>query len=215
MSRILKHKKRLIIYALGFTVIIIFMLVFTKNILFSVIGFVLFLFGIVLNELVRRKIGRQREPFGIYSSIRNVDYLVIGDYCDVKKYIPEGMTHLELFAPGRSYEAAFQLLRHTHSILKEDEGTVVMAIGEGKKSYTVFDIVFFHEITIKKYGLERVRKMAHFPLIAEPINSLKFLIEWGTKRAYTVSKDIPSELRTFCDERRYRLIFLKKEYNGL
>ena len=210
MSRILKHKRKFFIYLSGLVVCMILLKVLTRSIPITFFGFVLYLMATGLNELVCRKINRQRDLFGINSSIRNADYLIIGDYCDTKAYVPEGMTHIELFAPGRSYEAAFQILRHTHSILKEEGGTVIITIGKGQKSYTVFDIVFFHEITIKKYGLQRLKKISHFPLIAEPINSLKFLVERDKKNTYISTEDAPSELRSFCDERNYRLIFLKK-----
>lgn len=209
MSRILKHKKKFFIYLLGLVVCMILLEILIRSIPITLCGCALYLMAAVLNELICRKINRQREPFGINSSIRNVDYLIIGDYCDIEHYVPEGMSHLALFAPGRSYEASFQLLRHTHSILKEEGGTVIMTIGKGKKPFTVFDIPLFHEITIRKYGLQRLQKMSRFPLIAEPLNSLKFL-GGGYKNAYISSVDVPSELRTFCDERNYRLIFLKK-----
>lgn len=209
MSRILKYKRKFLIYLLGFVVCIILLQALIKNIWIALIGCILYLTATVLNELVCRKINRQREPFGINSNIRNVDYLIIGDYCDVKNYVPRGKTYVKLFAPGRSYEAAFQLLRHTHSILKEVGGTVVMTIGKGKKSYTVFDIAFFHEITIKKNNLQLLKKLSHFPLLIEPFNSLKFLRE-GIQSNYISTEDVPPELRTFCVERSYRLLFLKK-----
>lgn len=210
MSRILKYKKKFIIYLLGLAICIILLQALFRIIWITIIGCILYFVATALNELVCRKINRQREPFEINSSVRNVDYLIIGDYCDTKKYVPDGMTYIELFAPERSYKAAFQLLRHTHSILKEEGGTVVVTTGKRGKNYTVFDIVFFHEITIKRYNLELLKKMSRFPIIAEPLNSLKFLMGMGTQNNYMFSEDVPPELRDFCDERGYRLIFLKK-----
>lgn len=209
MSRILKHKKKFFIYLLGLVVWMILLEVLIRSIPITFCGCVLYLMVAILNERVYKKINRQREPFGINSNVRNVDYLLIGDYCDTKNYVSEGMSHVELFAPGRSYEAAFQLLRHTHSILKEEGGTVIMTIGKGKKSYTVFDILFFHEITIKKYSLQLLKKLSRFPLAVEPLNSFKFLVG-GIQNNYISTEDVPPELRTFCDERSYRLLFLKK-----
>lgn len=210
MSRILKHKKKLFVYLSSFMICMILMQVLTKSMLVIAIGCGAFLTIVLLNELICRKIDRQREPFGINSTIRNMDYLFIGDYCDIKKYVPKGMSHIEFFAPERSYQAAFQVLRHTHSILKEEGGTVVITIGKGKKSYTVFDIALFHEITIEKYSLQILKKMSRFPLIVEPLNSLKFLAGRGTHNVYISSEDVPLELKSFCAERGYRLIFLKK-----
>ena len=214
MSRILKHKKKLLIYLTGFAVCAVFLWALTQRIFVIAVGCGLYLTAAVLNELVRWKIDRQKEPFGINSRIRNVDYLIIGDYCDVKDHVPDEASHIEFFAPGRSYQAAFQILRHTHSILKEEGGTVIMTIGKGKKLYTVFDIAFFHEITIRKYGLQMLKKLSRFPLVAEPLNSLRFLVGGGTHSTYISSDNVPSDLRTFCDERNYRLILLKKVSRG-
>lgn len=185
----------------------------TRNILLSlVLSFTigaLYTLLIKLNHFVCRKINRQREPFGINSSIRNVDYLLIGDYCDIKKYVPWDKSHVALFAPGRSYEGAFQILRNTHSILKEEGGTVVITIGKGKKPYTVFDVPFFHELTVKQYGLEKLRKKSRYPIIFAPINSLKFLMG-GTRNSFKISENVSEELRAFCAERNYHLLLLKK-----
>ena len=210
MSRILRYRKKLLIYLLGMIICTVLLQILIKNVFVTVIGCGVFLGLTFLNELVCRKINLQREPFGINSTIRNVDYLIIGDYCEVKKYVPKGKSHIEFFAPGRSYPSAFQVLRHTHSILKEEGGTVIMTIGKGKKAYTVFDIALFHEITIKKYGLQLLKIMSRFPLFAEPLDSIRFLAGRGIQSTYIFWEDVPSELRIFCDERNYKLILLKK-----
>ena len=148
------------------------------------------------------------EPFGTYSDVRNVDYLVIGDYCNIRDYVPEGYSYVQITAPNRGYNSAFQILRHTHSILKEEGGTVVMSIGNSRKAFTLFDTQFLHPITIKKYKLEGLCKRSRFPLMFEPIASLRFL--WGGYSAYRFSQDIPVELNVFCKERSYKLIYLEK-----
>lgn len=183
---------------------------YTDNIMFTITIEILYGVAYLFNWIVIKKIYIQKEPLSVYSEIRNVDYLIIGEYCKTSLLpITKEDSYIEILSPARSYEASYQILRHTHSILKEG-GTVIISVGKKKKGYTVFDIPFFHEITIKELKLNRLKKMSHIPFLFSPLRSIKLIIGQEEHNMHLNTKGVPSELRAFCEERNYNLIFLNK-----
>ncbi len=207
MSWILKHKRRfiaslaLLIFVAAFTAIYV-------NLQLNYIGllviYVILIALILLNEATRKKLQSFHKPFDTFSEIRNVDYLIIGDQCDPQEFVPEDKTYVQIAAPDRGIRSAYQILRHTHSILKEEGGAVIMTCGKSKKEFSIFDIPFLHPVTIKKYHLENLKMKSNLPILFAPIASLKFLIG-GTQHTYTAMRDVDEELITFCEERNYSL----------
>lgn len=175
MPWILKNKKKLVFYSGGFVLLIVLASILSNSLFITAIIYVSYFFIMVLNEIVRIKMNKTRELFDIFSSVRNIDYLIIGDFCVARDYVPNKSSYVQIFAPGRGYNSAYQILRHTHSILKEEKGVVIMTIGESKKDFTIFDVPFLCSLTIKKYNLEDLCKKSKFPVIFAPINSIRFL----------------------------------------
>lgn len=179
MSRILGNKKRVLGYLLGLLIVLLILLWLRTEYVVALLVVGIYLLIAAVNEMTRSKMKRESFPFSTQSSVRNVDFLVIGDYCNVREFIPEGSTVVRICAPGRGYCSSWQLLRHTHSILKENGGTVIMAIGKSKKNFLLFDIPFLHTITIKKYHLEGLCKRSKMPFYFAPFDSLNFLLGGG------------------------------------
>lgn len=213
MSGILRSKKKL-------TVLIAFIVAclcvaalgacLKLGLVYYVVVYFLMFAVAALTFAVWRKMKGMSAPFGTFSNIRNVDYLIIGDFCKAKDYVPEGSSYVQVAAPGRGLNSSYQILRHTHSILKEEGGNVVIAIGKSKKDFMIFDMPFLHPITIKKYHLERLRKMSKLTFIFSPIDSIRFLLGGGYSTYVPVQK-VDSELASFCAERDYSLICLEKK----
>lgn len=163
-----------------------------------------------LNEAAVRRIRAQLEPFGARSRVRNVDYLLIGDMCRPEDIVPAGKSYVQIAAPGRSLAACYEILRHTHSILKEDGGCAVLAVQDknsDKKSYSVFDVSFFHTVTVTKLCLERLSKWRSFPVLLAPWRTMRFLIGWkrdGWHRAACPDRGI----ERFCVERNIELRYM-------
>ncbi len=216
MSGVLKRiKGKKKIAAFGFALLVMaavaaFGICFHLHPAYYVVVYLLIILIVMLSYAVRNKMRAMSAPFGTFSSTRNVDYLVIGDFCKVKDYVPQGASYVQIAAPGRGLNSSFQILKHTHSILKEEGGSVIIAVGKGKKDFSVFDIPFLHPITIKKYHLERLRKMSKLTFIFSPIDSIRFLLGGGYS-AYTPVQNVDAELAAFCEERGYSLVCLKKQ----
>ena len=114
INRVIKHKKEAVMF-LWILGIVAF--------LFAVRMYILALIIIVLaiaNELTVRSIYRQKAPFGTYSKIRNVDCLVIGDIPQkAMKRFSGNDKAVSIYLPGCTLAGAYEVLRHTFSILKE------------------------------------------------------------------------------------------------
>ena len=81
-----------------------------------------------LNRKALKKIQDQKEPFKIGGKIRNVHYLIIGDMAKPSIMVPANQSFVQIKAPNRSLRASFEILKHTSSILDEDEGNVIRDI---------------------------------------------------------------------------------------
>lgn len=162
---------------------------------FIAIEFICFLLGFyiacviifvfcIMNLIIVSKMRKECAPFNAMSKIRNVDYLVIGDQCKIKEIVPIGKTYVQIAAPGRSFTSSFEILRHTFSILK-DNGGVVVIVGKkkSKEKYTIFDLPYFHQVTLKRLGLQRKRILTYIPIIISPIKSIKILFSFKAKGA--------------------------------
>ena len=78
MSGILKNKKQAAVYAAGLLVLLAVMLLLKLPAPAVVIICILYAACVLLNEAVLARMVRMHKPFEPKSSIRNVDYLLIG-----------------------------------------------------------------------------------------------------------------------------------------
>ena len=160
----------------------------------------------LINFLAVIKNRRQAAPFNPKSEIRNVHTLIIGDMIDPEITGTTG-DFVQIFAPGRSLQSCIEILRHTHSILddKKDDSCVIFAVKKGNDyGFSVWDIPFFHTITIRKYGLGKLNRLRRFPALICPI--IAILMTLGIKRRdYRESFALTDEALKFCRERGYKL----------
>lgn len=155
-----------------------------------------------MNIRVKKTIDKQVTPFDTYSEIRNVDYLIIGDMYKLPQNI-KSADYVHIFAPNRTLYACFEILKHTHSILKKG-GKVIFAIKKNnvdKKEYSLFDIPFFHYITIRLQNLEILKRKYSRPVINAFFESLLICANIFSK-GYKIEK-APEDVALFCNERGY------------
>lgn len=203
MSRILKHKK--ILYYSAIVAIAEFMVVlFTRSqsLLIGLIVLDLLLLSFALIDLKAYKaMKRQMDIFYAQSKIRNVDSLIIGEACNPKEVGVNRKRFVQIRNPGLSEEGAYQILRRTHSILK-DNGNVVVALEKknmGSKKLGLMDTFFMHEVTIKEYGIEKQAKCRKLVFFIHPIRSLE-IVSKKCKSGFSLSGG-GTGLEDFCCER--------------
>lgn len=203
MSGILKkaknHKRKLLLIAVLAVAEVVCLLLG-----WYIIG-CLVIFLVILNEAVLYKMRKERAPFDSRSRVRNVDYLVIGDLCRIQEIVPDGMTYVKITSPGRSLAASYEILRHTFSILKETGGTVAIIGKESTTGYAVFDVPYFHQVTIERLRLERLNRWKSLPILAVPIKSLGFIFGVGHSVQETVCSN--ENVAAFCRDREIQLRF--------
>ena len=193
-------------------VIIVFMVYFhsavSSIITVVVIGLFLVL-AIHINNTVVSRNKSNRNIFGANSKIRNVDYLLIGDMISPYEVVPENKTYVQICCPNRTMLSCWELLRHCHSIIR-DGGNVVVYVRSKRIStqeFSIFDVSYFHRITIDKYDLKSFKYMNKLPIIFSPINTIKLFINRAAHKHVRIN--CPSEdLVSFCNERGYSLTFL-------
>lgn len=105
---------------------------------------------------------------------------MIGDLCPYsvfKDYIDKQEDAFIILAPGRSFDASYQIMLHTMSILDEDGICIIIDSGRcPKRVYTVFDIPYLSFITRKELHLECLARREYYPLLYEPIKSFSILL---------------------------------------
>ena len=212
ISLIKNHKKKSLFCALFFilaALIVVFLCV--NNIIACVAAFFVLIF-FLLNLVAVRKMNSQKIPFNPRSVTRNVDYLIIGDMCDPNQLISSGKTYVQLSAPDRNLMSAYEILRHTYSILDEKYGTVVFVIKDkyiNVERFSIFDIPLFHKITINRLNLKMMIIKANFPFLFSPLKSIKLLL--GIKISGWKNCECPKKkINQFCEERSIKLIYYYK-----
>ena len=213
MSRIIKKLIKKIIERTIFIFIIGLLLCVLVVYMDSVIGVCivvvceLVIFFLEINFKIKDKIYKSADVFYAGSKLRNVDALIIGDMVDVKDlYIDfDGVQVVELCAPDRTLVAAYEILRHTYSILKKN-GKVIIACKKenvNKTNYSIFDIVYFHVVTIKRLNIESLQRKVILPLLTEPVNTVNFLV--NTRKKYNSSTCPCYDIIEFCERRGLNL----------
>lgn len=203
-------KKRLLCLMAVLTVSAVCVLLVPKLMWFIIIAILLLTVVYILNSYVVRIVQLQKTPFQINGNVRNVDYLIIGDMIDSDMVIPQGKSYVQIKAPNRSLYGAYEILKHTSSILDEDNGSVIIAVKNAKspKKFSIFDIPFFYNLTIKKYGIEKYAMLSVVPILVEPLSSIKLLLNICNKKLK--EKSCPDiNIVTFCDDRNIHLMFFE------
>lgn len=162
-----------------------------------------------LNKKVLHKMNLQYKDFFSPDGKRNIDCLVIGDCYDVSEYLPPNYEYIQIAAPKRGILSDYEILRHTHSILKEN-GTIYMPVQDKHKDngLTIFDFPIFHPITVKKYNIRNFTKKKQFPILYSPIGSLGLLLKNTKKKARCV-ENMDTRIDKFCQERGYQIIYIQ------
>ncbi len=160
-----------------------------------------------LKKLAQKVNKFQCRPFGAYSDIRNVDTLIISDMFEPSKIITAGEKYVQIAAPRRNLKSCYELLRHTHSILNDNNNSRVIIALREKYLYnddiSYWDIPFFHRITLEKYA--RLKKHPSVKIS----DCFKILLNMKSSNYYET--DCPSlEIKKFCYERGYKLKFMLK-----
>lgn len=182
-------------------------------------GIALFIIGLslimipfaALNWLVRKKIYKQREPFAIFSGIRNVDSMYIGEILIEGGY----NSAVSIYTPGATSTSVYEVLRHTFSILNEKGSTVVLCVNSNQsnrkckpeKEYTIFDLPFYNGVSVKRLHLEKMMRMSYFPLIFRFSSSVRFLFRRGKGKPREV-QCADKALLDFCRVRNIKLRYL-------
>lgn len=193
MSRILRNKKKII------AILICGLLVILKCYVLAL----LFALILLLNWKMRKILSKQSEPFSNSSKIRNVDYLIIGDLVNAKKYVPEGKSFVQISSYRKSFGACYEILRHTSSILNEESSNVLFFVEKKKldsNEITLFDIPYFSNITVENLNLQKKRKQYNYPILFAPIKSLIQIIGVN-KEGWYKTQEVTKEVIDFCEER--------------
>ena len=209
MSGILRLLKNKVIAVTFILAIFFVLLAFLKMYVACSIFFLLLILHCLLyflSKTVRRKLIESADVFTAFGNKRNVDYLIIGDMYEAQE---KGII-VQLSAPGRGIDSCYEILRHTHSILKPG-GEVIIAVKKSSMNnlITAFDTPFFHSITIKKLHLEKIKGKEHRIAYFYPLKSLMYLLNVRCK-TFNESKEIDSKIFDFCRERGYKLRYKLK-----
>lgn len=206
MSRFLR-KKKLLVLASGSLLAIV--LLFTT---FWFLSILIFggVFFVVLNYVLLRKMARSLTPLSSVREIKSYDTLVIGDYAsssEYKDYCKEDTT-IVFASPDRTLEASYQILLHTSSSIKEG-GTCIILEGKqaNHRGYSLFDIPYIHSITRKELQIEHIVKQQRYPLLYEPIKSLKILFHIKV-RGFVETDCSSVEIKNYCNKKGFHLIYL-------
>ena len=208
------RSKKIFFIAVCFIIFGVILCWMTKSFWFlflPILGVVLltvFIF-IYCNSKVINIIKCQYKDFSSTSKVRNIDCMVIGDMINPFFLVKEGVSFIQIYAPGRGFLSDYEIIRHTHSILK-DGGVIYIPY---KMKYTnnglsIFDYPILHPITIEKYKIGQKNKQSKYPIIYHLISSIKILFQIQAKRGF-LRENIDERIDKFCSERGYKVIYVE------
>ena len=101
IKKVINHKKAAAAFFL-FLIITVVLLIFRMYFSAAII-----IAAVIVNGLTVRKMNKQKNPFGTYSKIRNVDCLVIGDIPPkAAQGLLEGGKTVSIYLPLQEYSRA-------------------------------------------------------------------------------------------------------------
>ncbi len=142
--------------------------------------------------------------------IRQWNTLVTGDFTPPHTGSGNNGNTLLITAPGRSLEASRQILLHTGSALAENGEVIILNKGKERKNktYTIFDIPYLGLVARKELGLERLERKARYPIIYEPLKSIRLLL--GISSGKYVPETCPDEvIVNYCKRKGFKLTYLE------
>lgn len=201
INKIKIHKKSIVL--LGMEVLLIICLIICGLCMCAA----LLILTALLNRAVIRKMNRQAAPFYVKSRIRNVSNLVIGDIFHGTGGISEmSEDTVSIYLPGCTLAGAYEVLRHTFSILKENGGKAVIIVKDkniNRLKYSPFEMRFFHPITFKRLKLRNGKAAVRFPVLFAPFKSFDYIC--GRTKTGEHRKYYDCEMDRFCSERGMEL----------
>ena len=202
MSRILRFKKEILIHILVLIVAWLVTYFLHLSIWVYIVFVVLYLLFIFLNFKVYKIMVKQYEPF-LGTKVRNADAIIIGDKIDRDDVIPSDYKAVQIYSNNMSFNSILEILKHTHSILKTN-GEIIIAAKTPKSysKFTLFDTIFFHSTTLKKYNLYQLKKFIRYPLI---VNSSYIMLLFKNKHNCIISDITNEKIDKFCVERGYKV----------
>lgn len=217
MSRILEiiRSKKFVLIGVGLILLSIILAFATNNfwfLFFSVFGIViccLFVASLIDNK-VSNIIKEQCKIFGASSKVRNVDCLIIGDMIDASSCVNKDETFIQISDANRGFLSDYEIIRHTHSILKDEGGIIYIPYKKKNinNDFIFFDYPFFHTITLNKYDLKNKVKELKHPFFYHPVLSLKKL--FGRKNKKGVFRIlVDKRIDEFCAERGYVVKYIE------
>lgn len=195
----LKNNKRtiLLLFLLFIGVLCLGIRCYILSAIFIILSIVLY-----LDSIIKRRV--REQVAGLFTTMkRNCDYLIIGDLCDAHQIIPSDKTFIQISAPDRSFHASQIIFKRLFSLLDEEHGGVIFVINKKRmvsEDVSVFDLPMIHLVTLKNLKIEKLQKKSKFPLIAEPLKSMKWLVNKKYHKLFAV-ECVDEELIRFCKER--------------
>ena len=198
MQTIKKNKRTILLLLLLFIgVLCLGLRCYILSVTFITLSTVLY-----LDSIVKRRV--RAQVTGLFTTMqRNCDYLIIGDICDAHQIIPSDKTFIQISAPDRSFHASQIIFKRLFSLLDEEYGGVIFVINKKRmdsKDVSVFDLPMIHPVTLKNLKIEKLQKKSKFPLIAEPLKSMKWLVNKKYHKLFAV-ECVDEELILFCKKR--------------
>lgn len=203
MLKSLSRKKKIVLLIILF---LLFAVVIINKVEVYVASIFIILF-LIANHFIYKKLAY--NAIHLFSTIdRNYEYLVIGDWCDIENIV-KGSKFISFLSPEkRSPYIILELIKRLYSLLDEKKGTIVIVLNKkhsNKKRFSVFDIPFLHEITLKNKGIGWMKYAVRLPLLFNPY---RCLLLFRNKRVDFEEVECPfPEISKFCNDRGVRLIF--------
>lgn len=205
MSRFLKNKEVLacmiaLLLAAGIT----FTNIWPLSAIFLLVAVV-----IIINKLLKRHLYKNLDVLYNRTSIKEIKTLVIGDNCDIKDIPIDRDSTVFFQSADRSFNASYQIFMHVESLL--ENGGRLIFINDTKvnqEAITIFDIFYLHPITRKELKIEELTLKSKYPLMYEPIKSLKNILRLNKKGFKQI--ECKDNLYQFCKERNIELVYLSK-----
>jgi hypothetical protein len=132
---------------------------------------------------------------------RNYDTLIIGEPVSKEAIGVKDNKYIFISCPGRSKGASTILAYRLFSLLHPG-GTLIITYHKAGEKISSFDIPYIHDVTLLEQGI--VRKKEYFPLLFNPIQSLKMLS--GLTHHHAIASSNDSELESFCKSREINLL---------
>ena len=141
---------------------------------------------------------------------RNIDRLIIGDYCD-PSFLTKDIKSVCRLSPTRQSDQSIVLVsKRLFSLLNEKTGILTIVQKErnykaNTKGISVYDIPYLHENTIADLGLSWMRYPSRLPLLFGLSGGLKLLLQIKGSSNLTKTNCPINEIVSFCKSRNIKI----------